>query len=185
MKTFKRILLIIAIIIAIPLVIALFTKSEYTVEREIVINRPKDEVFNYIKFLKNQNQYSRWAKMDPNMKTDFRGTDGTVGFVSAWKSEDKEVGQGEQEIKKINEGERVDYELRFIEPFPAISPAYMTTQSVSEKETKVVWGFNGKMTYPTNIMLLFMDMDEMIGNDLSTGLTNLKNILEQSSITKQ
>lgn len=47
----------------------------------------------------------------------FDGEDGTVGFVSGWKSNSSDVGSGEQEITGTTEGERIDYELRFIEPF--------------------------------------------------------------------
>lgn len=117
--------------------------------------------------------------MDHQMEKEFTGTDGTVGFVSAWDSNNKNVGKGEQEIKKILEGERIEYEIRFIKPFAGISNAYMTTQSVSEHETEVRWGFKSKMNYPMNLMLLFMNMEKMIGNDLDTGLLNLKNLLEK------
>ncbi len=51
MKNLKKIFAVIAIIIAIPLVVALFVKKDYVVEREIIINKPKAEVFEYIKFL--------------------------------------------------------------------------------------------------------------------------------------
>ena len=179
MKILKKVLIALAIIIAIPLVIALFVKKEYAVEREININKPNTEVFEYIKYLKNQYNYSKWATMDPNMKKDSRGTDGQVGFVSTWDSEIEDVGKGEQEIVKITEGKRIDFELRFIKPFEATEPAYMTTEAVSEQETKVKWGFSGKMPYPMNIMMLFMDMEEMIGADLEEGLKNLKVVLEK------
>ena len=96
------------------------------------------------------------------MKKTYSGTDGTVGFVSAWESDNKDVGIGEQEIKKITEGERIDFELRFFEPFESTDPAYMTTESVSENQTKVKWGFNGHMDYPMNIMMLFIDFEKMI-----------------------
>jgi hypothetical protein len=179
MKIMRRILLGIVGAIALLLIIALFLKKDYAVVREISINKPKGQVFEYIKYLKNQNDYSVWASMDPNMKKDYRGTDGTVGFVSAWESDDENVGKGEQEIKKINEGERIDMELRFIKPFEATDNAYMTTESINEKETKVRWGFNGRMDYPMNLMLLFMNMDEMLGKDLDAGLQNLKANLEK------
>jgi hypothetical protein len=175
----KTTLIVIVVIIAIPLIVALLTKKEYGVIREVLINRPKPEVFNYIKYLKNQDNFSKWATMDPNMKKEYRGEDGTVGFVSAWDSEQKNVGKGEQEIKKILEGERIEYELRFIKPFQSTSLAYMTTETISENQTRVKWGFNGKMNYPMNIMLLFMDMEKMIGNDFATGLSNLKTIVEK------
>ena len=178
MKILKRILIVLAIIIAIPLVVALFVKKQYAVEREIEINKPVQQVFDYVKYLKNQDNYSVWASMDPNMEKSYQGTDGTVGFVSAWVSKEKNVGAGEQEIKNIVPGERIDYELRFKEPFESTENAYMSTESVSDSVTKVVWGFDGKMAYPMNLMLLFQSMDEMVGNDFATGLSNLKGILE-------
>lgn len=178
MKILKNILLALVGIIALVLIVALFVKKEYAVEREVTIEKPKAEVFEYIKYLKNQDNFSKWATMDPAMKKEFRGTDGTVGFVSAWDSEDSDVGKGEQEIMKIAEGERIDYELRFLEPFEATDNAFMTTESVNDSVTNVSWGFNGKMNYPMNLMLLFMDMEKMLGGDLETGLTNLKGVLE-------
>lgn len=174
----KKILIIVLVIIAIPLVVALFLPKDYSVEREIIINKPKQEVFEYVKYLKNQDNYSKWASMDPNMKKTYRGADGTVGFVSAWESEKDDVGSGEQEIIKIEEGERIDFELRFIEPFESTSPAFMTTESVAENQTKVKWGFSGHMNYPMNIMMLFMDFEKMIGDDLESGLSNLKSEME-------
>ncbi len=179
MKTLKKILIVIGILIAIPLVVALFVKKEYSIEEEITINKPVEKVFDYIKHLKNQNEYSKWATMDPNMEKSFRGTDGTVGFVSAWKSDDENVGSGEQEILKIDDGKRIDFELRFFEPFESSDLAYMTTESVTDGQTKVRWGFDGKMDYPMNLMLLFMDFEGMIGDDLQTGLRNLKYNLEK------
>jgi hypothetical protein len=179
MRMFKKILIVIAILLAIPLLIALFVKKDYSVERNVTINKPKQEVFNYIKYLKNQDNYSKWARMDPAMKKSYRGEDGQVGFVSAWESQNKEVGTGEQEIKTLKEGERMDVELRFIEPFEATEHGYMSTESVADNQTIVRWGFNGHMPYPMNITMLFMDFDEMIGNDLQNGLNNLKTILEK------
>jgi hypothetical protein len=176
MKILKRILIVIAILIAIPLIVALFVKKDYSVEREVTINRPKSEVYTYLRYLRNQDNFSKWAKMDPNMKKTFSGTDGTVGFVSAWESD--KMGKGEQEIKGLKEGERIDYELRFIKPFPSVSPAFMTTED-NGGNTKVKWGFDGHMSYPTNILILVMNMEKMLGDDLQSGLNDLKGILEK------
>jgi sRNA-binding carbon storage regulator CsrA len=179
MKTVKKILIGLAILIAIVLITGLFVKKDMHAEREITINKPRQEVFNYIKYLKNQEAYSKWEKMDPAMKKEYRGTDGTVGFVSAWDSDNSDVGKGEQEIKKITEGERVDYEIRFSEPFESKAYAAITTESVSPNETKVKWSFNSTMAYPFNFMQLFVNMEDMIGDDLQTDLNNLKAVLEK------
>lgn len=179
MKVLKMIVLAIIIIIAVLLIVTLFVKEDYSVEREIVINKPKQQVFGYVVLLKNQNEYSKWAKMDPHAQFDFKGTDGTVGFISHWESKQKNVGTGEQEITKIVPGERIDYALRFLKPMQSQAIEYMSTDSISPNATKVKWGISGKMSYPSNFMLLFMNMDKMIGGDLSTGLANLKTLLEK------
>ncbi|SUJ28353.1 Uncharacterised protein [Sphingobacterium spiritivorum] len=68
MKILKKILLAILALVVILLIAALFLKKDYAVKREIVINKPREVVFEYIKYIKNQNYYSKWATMDPNMK---------------------------------------------------------------------------------------------------------------------
>src|SRR6478752_6319146 len=102
----------IAGLVALIFIVALFVPTKYTIQKEIIINKPKQEVFNYIKYLKNQDNFSKWVMTDPNMKKTYTGDDGTVGFVYAWDG-NKQAGKGEQEIIKIAEGERLDVEVRF------------------------------------------------------------------------
>jgi hypothetical protein len=167
--------IVIAIIIITPFILALFISKEFRVEKEIIINKSKQEVFNYIKFLKNQDHYNKWILTDPDMKKDFRGIDGTLGFVYAW--DGKQSGKGEEELKKISEGERIDIELRFIKPFEGIANAYQTTEQVSGNQTKVKWGMNCSNPYPRNFMNLLMK--NIMGKDLVTSLTHLKTVLEK------
>ncbi|HXI00503.1 MAG TPA: SRPBCC family protein [Sphingobacteriaceae bacterium] len=176
MNLIVKILFVLIILVAIPLIIALFVKKEYSVKREITINKPKQEVFNYVKYVKNQEQYSKWVMTDPNMKKEFRGTDGTEGFVYAWNGNSK-AGEGEQEIKRIKEGERIDIEVRFKRPFEGLAHAPITTEALSANQTKVVWGMEGKSKYPMNITNL--SIDGMLGKDLETSLSTLKEILEK------
>lgn len=171
------VLYIIIGIIAALLIAGLFVPKGMKATREIVINKPNAEVFNYIKHLKNQDSYSKWGSLDPNMKKEYKGTDATVGFVSAWEG-NKKVGQGEQEITGIEEGRKLSTELRFIKPFKSVAQSTMMTEAMSENSTKVSWGFEGSMNYPMNVMKLFMNMEKSIGDDFSTGLSNLKNLME-------
>jgi RimJ/RimL family protein N-acetyltransferase len=175
----KRIFYVFMSVIALMLIAAFVMPKDYAVEKEIVINKPKAEVFEYLKSLKKQNDWSVWGRKDPKMKKDFSGTDGTVGFVSMWEGND-DVGKGEQEITKIDEGHRIDTQLRFIKPFESTSDAYMETEAIDSTSTTVKWGFTGKMPIPMNLMLPFMNMEESIGKDFEDGLKNLKGILENS-----
>lgn len=177
MNILKKILIGLGILLCIPLILGLFMSSDYTLEREIVINKPKQEVFDYIKYLKNQNNFSTFAMMDPKMKTSYQGTDGEPGFVSAWESD--MMGNGEQVITKITEGERFETELHFKGMFGSTAPAYISTEAMSDSSTKVKWGMSGHMAYPLNAMQIFMSMDDMIGKEYEQSLVNLKGILER------
>src|SRR3954468_5884773 len=122
--------IVIASIIILILIAAAFGKKSYSVHRNIIINRPVSEVFAYIKHLKNQDYYNKWVMMDPAMKKEFKGVDGTVGFVYAWNG-NKRAGAGEQEIKSIKENERVDMEIRFIRPIAAVSTSPFITTAIA------------------------------------------------------
>ncbi len=158
-------------------ILALLAPKTYDVSRSIEISKPKNEVFQYLRFLKNQDKWSPWNKKDPDMKKEFRGTDGEVGSVSYWLG-NKDVGEGEQEITKIVDGERVESELRFLKPWKSTSDAYMTTEETTNGGTKVTWGFSGKNKFPTSIFMLFMNMDKAVGGDFEEGLSSLKALVE-------
>ncbi len=169
------ILAVIAILAILLLIAALLRKKEYSIKREISIQRPGAEVFHYVKFLKNQDFYSKWVMMDPHLKKDFKGTDGTIGFVYAWEGNQK-AGKGEQEIKTIS-GHSIGVEIRFIKPFEGVAQTLLTTESLSENQTKVIWEMNGQSKYPFNLVNIFLN--NMLGNDFLESLSNLKYNLEK------
>ena len=176
MKIILRISIAILVIIAIPLIMALFIKKDYHIEREITINTPKQIVFDYIKYLKNQDNYSTWVMMDPNMKKTFTGTDGTVGFIYAWDG-NKKAGKGAQEITHIIEGEKINIEVRFIKPMEGVAYTPFTLTPVADGHTRVKWDVMGTNKYPFNLMNLFCD--KMMGPDMEKSLVRLKDILEK------
>lgn len=180
MKILLKILMWIIIIpvalIIIVLIVALFVNKDYAVQRDIVINKPKQEVYDYVKLIKNQEEYSTWVRMDPNMKKELKGTDGTVGFIYAWNGNSR-AGEGEQEIKKLTDGERVDIEVRFKRPMESGLNAVLSTATVSDAQTKVTWAVSGRNKYPFNFMNLFMN--NMLGKDLDSSLILLKSNLEK------
>lgn len=165
-------------IIIIVVILALIAPKSYNVSRSIEIDIPKAVVFDNIKFLKKQQEWSPWAKKDPNMEKKFTGVDGEVGAISYWNG-NKDVGEGEQEITKIIEGKRVEGQLRFMKPFRSTSDSYLDLVELSNGKTKVTWGFKGENKFPMSIVMLFMSMDKAVGKDFEEGLQSLKTILEK------
>ncbi len=163
-------------IIVLVLLIALIIKKEYYIQSEIVINRPKDVVLSYVKLLRNQEKYSKWVMQDPDVKLDYKGTDGTVGFIAAWKSEVKNVGVGEQEIRNIREN-GYDAEVRFEKPFKGISQAHVTLEPVNADKTKVTTRFDTRTPFPMSFMIPMIK--GMLTKDMNENSANLKRNLEK------
>jgi len=179
MSILSIILWVVAAILLFIIVVAAVSSPEYVVQQEIIINKPKQAVFDYIKYSKNQNNYNKWWMMDPNARKEYTGVDGIPGFTMKWESDNKQAGKGEQEITGITEGDRVDYEIRFIKPFEGTSPSHMQTVAVAPNQTKVVWFFSGTRNFGMRIFHLLFNLKKMLGKDILISLNNLKNILEK------
>ena len=179
----KKILLalvaVLVLLVGAAVIAVMMAPTDFRVEREITINKPRSQIYAYAKNLKNQNEWGPWFKKEPTMKQDFRGTDGEVGFVSHWVGTKEEVGEGEQEIKKLIPDERIETELRFKQPFESTMNSYLTLDKIGENETRVKWGFTGSMPRPFNLFMLVMDMDKEVGTDFEQGLGSLKAIMEK------
>ncbi len=172
----KKALLIFASIVFVVLLVAAFMPQNFKIEQEIIIDKPKSQVFNYLKMLKNENSWSPWPKKDPNIVQDYKGEDGTVGFVSSW-SGNSAVGAGEEEIINIVENQRIDLELRFLKPMKTTNKAYFITEDINNNQTKLTWGMEGKTPYPFNIICFFMQNE--VKKEFVLGLNNIKKNLEK------
>ncbi|WP_299208299.1 SRPBCC family protein [uncultured Dokdonia sp.] len=168
---------IVATILVIIIILAAIAPKTYQVSRSIVIDKPKEIVFPYVKMVKNQDHWSPWKRKDPDMKQTYTGTDGEVGFKASWKG-NKDVGEGSQTITAVVENERIDNHLIFLKPWKSESDGYYTVEDAGAGQTKVVWGFKGQNKFPATILMLFINMDKVVGKDFEEGLQNLKIILE-------
>ncbi len=177
MSIFISIAEVLAGIVLLFLLLAIIIKKDFVLQKQITINKPKTEVFNYLKLIKNQEKYSVWVMKDPNINIIYTGEDGTVGFTSSWTSNDKNVGIGAQEIIKINENESMEVEIRFKKPFEATNYAKTIVTAVTNSETNVSLTFMGKQKFPMNVMNLFMD--KLVGKDMQQNLVNMKANIEK------
>lgn len=150
--------------------------KDMIVEKSVIINQPKQMVFDYLKYSKNMNNYSVWNMADPNQKTESTGTDGTIGFIYKWDSKMKNVGAGEQEIVNIIQGEQIEYELRFERPMKNIGYSKFLLSETGDNQTMVIWDFRGPTKFPMSLFTGFFR--KILGKDISLSLQNLKTILD-------
>jgi uncharacterized protein YndB with AHSA1/START domain len=175
-KLLKVIGVIVLLVVAFVLIAGLFAKKEYHFEKDIIINAPREKVWDHVNTLRTIDQWNPFKEKDPNIQTTYTGEDGAIGSSYAWKG-NKDVGEGTQTITKIDKPGNVTTHLHFIKPFDGQAEAFINLADAGNG-TKVTWGFDTKYPYPMNTMMLFMNMDDMMGKEYSAGLAKLKALCE-------
>jgi carbon monoxide dehydrogenase subunit G len=174
---FKKIALVIVVLIAAVLVYAATRPDAFSVQRSATIKAPPDKVFAQINDFHAWQAWSPWEKLDPAMQRTHSGAPAGKGAAYAWKGNSK-VGEGRMEIIESTPASKVSIQLDFIEPFAARNTADFTLQPVGDA-TQVTWVMHGPAPFVTKLMGVFVSMDSMIGKDFEAGLANLKAAAEK------
>lgn len=170
----KKILLLLIILIAVFGVVVAMQPDEFEVERTAVIDAPASAVFEHVNNLRKWNEWSPWAKLDPNAKNSYAGPESGVNAAMSW-SGNMDVGVGSMEITESQPGEYVKYKLDFLEPMEGKSTAEMSLVPEGGK-TKVTWSMNGKHNFIQKAMCLVFNGQEMVGQQFEQGLSNLNTV---------
>ena len=159
--------------------VALTQPDVFHVEREMTMKATPAQIYPHISNLKAWEDWSPWEEKDPQMKKTYSGPESGVGARQEWKG-NSDVGSGSIEITDVEEPTRIKLNLHFIEPFEGDSK--VTFNIVPEgDDTKVTWKMDSQNDFVSKVMMVFMDMDEMCGNDFDRGLMRLKEIVETKS----
>ncbi len=153
-----------------------WSRKDFDLSRTIIINRPKAEVYAFIRQLQKQALWMPWFANDPGLVVKYKGEDGKIGAASYWKGNNKI--EGIQKITKVHEGKILETQLLFLRPYKSLSVNYMAVKELESERTKLVWGVKGVHRFPASVFMLFYGMERAIGKDFDDGLQNLKNILE-------
>jgi hypothetical protein len=177
MKTILKVIgIIILLIVGYAIVAMLAFGKNYHYEKSIVINAPKEKVWQQISSMKAFNQWNPWMKLDKNMKITYTGISGEVGDKYCWDSKNDDAGAGCQEIKELVLNEKQKTEMIFIKPFEgqATSEIVLTSEGNS---TKVTWTMDTEQDPMMKIMRPMMDYQ--MGKSYEEGLQSLKQISEK------
>jgi hypothetical protein len=145
--------------------------AEFKVEREATIAAPPDVVFAQVNDYHEWVDWSPWAGLDPNMKTEYSGADRGVGAMQSWAGND-DVGEGRQTIVASDPQKHIGIRLEFLKPFEATNSVDFEFEPAGAG-TKVRWIMSGEHDFMGKAACLFMDMDSMVGKDFEKGLASL------------
>lgn len=173
-----KILIGLAIIVAIVLVVAAMQPADFRLERSATISAPPATVFARVNDFHQWQAWSPWEKMDPALKRTYDGAPAGTGAVYGWVGNSK-VGEGRMTITESRPNELVRIKLEFIKPFAATNDTEFTFKPEG-RQTAVTWTMSGKNNYISKIFCLFMNMDKTVGGEFEKGLATLKALSEST-----
>ena len=173
---FKKTLLVAAVLVAVFVVVVAMQPADFRVARSMVIAASPATVFAKVNDLRTWQQFSPWAKIDPNAKATFAGPETGTGSSFTWAG-NSEVGEGTMTIVESRPHELIRFKLEFVKPFEGTNDAEFKFTPVGER-TEVTWSMSGKNNFLFKAVGLFIDCEEMIGPQFEQGLANLKALSE-------
>lgn len=172
----KLILIGLVVLIIILAVVISMQPAEFKVTRSLLINAPARTIFAEVNDLKRWENWSPWAKLDPNAKADFSGASAGEGAVMSWDG-NHEVGKGSMTITESQSPSLIRMRLDFIKPMPGTSESIVQFQE-QDGGTLVTWSMSGKNNFIAKAMSLIFDCEKIVGGYYETGLKNLKAVAE-------
>jgi effector-binding domain-containing protein len=178
MKIAKRIGIVLGVLIGIWLILALIAPASVHVERTTTVNAPSNVVYDQVNNFHNWKTWSYWDNIDKvTMKDSFSGPEAGVGAVHYWDSPNDSVGKGTLTITKSEPNAFVETELNF--------DGYVSLGGWKMKDTTggttVTTYMDMDSPFLMRPMLLFMNMDEMLGADFEKSLAGLKRVSEAAA----
>jgi uncharacterized protein YndB with AHSA1/START domain len=179
----KKIIFGVVLFLAVFAAVAAVQPDDFRVTRSAEISAPVSTVFEQVNDFHKWQEWSPWARLDPNARATFSGAPAGEGAIFDWSGNDK-VGEGRMTLTRSVPGELVRIKLDFVKPMEGSSTAEFTFMPVGDN-TDVTWTMFGRNdSFIAKVICLFMDMDKTVGRDFEKGLDNLKLMVEEAAAKK-
>ncbi|MCI5043054.1 MAG: SRPBCC family protein [Aquisalinus sp.] len=183
MQLFQRIMTGAAAFAAAIYIAGFFLDDEVSLTRNILIDAPREQVFDLVADFNNWNEWSPWNAFDPHAIYDVTGKD--RGQRMVWESDHPAIGEGAQTVVFYEPPRMIETRL----DLGGWGDGYGAFVLIEDKEkggTQIYWQYNGEMRRGKPFLLkpihtyygLFMD--EMLAPTYERGLAQLKQLAETS-----
>lgn len=169
-------LALVAVFVLVVVILAATKPDEIHVERSVVMRATPADVHPYANDFTKFMTWMPWAELDPEQKVEYSDPPAGVGAWYTWAGND-DVGEGRMEVVSSEPG-KVVHELEFIEPFASLAESSISMEAVGEDQVEVTWAFTQDADFGTKLMMVFVDMDAMLGADFEKGLKKLQPLVE-------
>lgn len=175
MTTLKIIGIVLVGLVAVIAILVAVAPKQIKVRSEVLINAPKTNVLDHVRYFGKYTTWSPWLDTDPQQKNHVTGTDGQVGVQFHWTSV-SEKGKGYQELTKLTDSE-IKIKCHIQEPFQS-EPDFVYHFEETPNGTKVVYEFETAMPAPTNVIGMLIGLEGNIKTTNDRALVNLKQVCE-------
>src|SRR5688572_3347876 len=127
---------IVVLAVAVVLILASMKPDEFRVTRTAVIPAPAPVVYAQVNDVHKFQEWSPWARMEPDAKYEFKGPAAGPGAAISW--EGKKTGAGTMTLTENRPAELVRFQLDFLKPFKATNTAEFTF-TPQGNNTSVTW----------------------------------------------
>jgi hypothetical protein len=178
----KKILIGVAAVIAVLVLgfatVVAMKPNEFRVSRSATMAAPAERVFSQVNELRKWDAWSPWAKLDPNAKNTFEGSEAGEGATFGWSGNDQ-VGEGKMTITESKPNELVRLKLMFVKPMEDSSDTEFIFKPDGDRTT-VTWTMSGTYkSFMSKAICTCMNMDKMMGEKFDEGLASMKAIVEK------
>lgn len=178
MRILKITAYIAAALVVFWLIAATLISGDCRFEKSTAIKAPVEKVWQNTNTLRAMDSWSPWQEKDPNVKKVWSGSTGQPGEQQCWEGNDA-VGKGCIKVLKVDSvAKRIDIEMKFLTPYQSEAMEYVIVQP-NGSGSKVIWGFTSEIPFPFSPMKLFMDLEDQVGPDFTSGLQKLKVLSEE------
>ena len=160
-------------------IVTLFLPAKTHVERSIVVNTQPKLVYSYVQDFQKFNEWSPWARIDPDTQYTYSDPSSGVGARMAWQSEHPDVGSGAQQILAVRIDEYVEMALDFGDMGTANASYELLPDGGA---TIVTWNFDTDNGFNPIARIFGVMMDGMLGPIYEEGLLNLKKVVETAEV---
>lgn len=175
MKALKVLIIILAAFCG----IAFLLPKDFTVTRTIEITASVVDVFEQVNSLSNWANWSAWHQMDPDANYTYSTPDTGAGASYSFDGDPELVGAGELTILESISNESIFTEVVFLTDGVENGRGNGEWAFTEENGvTQLSWSFLGDMGNNPVARWIGLMMDGMLGPQLETGLSNMKEYLE-------
>jgi hypothetical protein len=176
MLKLKRLLVALVLLLAGLAIFVALQPDDYRLTRSTTIAAPAAAIFPHVNDLHRWEDWSPWAKVDPNAKVAFAGAPAGQGAVFTWDGNDK-VGAGTMTITESRPSDLIRIKTDFVKPFAGTSKTEFVFSQMGG-QTNVIWTMTGTHNFIGKAMCLVTSMERMLGPDFEKGLAQLKRVVE-------